>query len=81
VPRYHFNIRDGRSHADTDGTILPSLEAARIEAVRLSGELLRESPETFWSSAFWEMEVADERGLILFTLHFSSTDAPATMRV
>jgi hypothetical protein len=76
VPRYHFNVHDGVSLPDPDGTELATLDAARVEAVRLAGQLLLDSGEEFWSNGDWKVDVTNDRGLILFTLMFSAFDAP-----
>ena len=47
MPRYFFHVCDGFSTKDTDGTELPDIYAAQEEAIRLSGELLREMGEEF----------------------------------
>ena len=41
MPRYYFHSEDGRRFPDEEGTELPSDDAARLEAVRVLGELLR----------------------------------------
>lgn len=76
LPRYFFHIHDGADLPDDEGTDLPNLDAARNDAVRLSGEMLRDSGGSFWNSGEWSVEVADEAGLTLFTLTFFATDAP-----
>ena len=48
MPRYFFDVQDGKSFPDYDGCELPDLDAARIEAVRLLGGMLRDEAETFW---------------------------------
>jgi hypothetical protein len=47
VPVYHFNVRDGSDLPDPDGTDLPNLRSARVEAVKLAGRLLMDEPDTF----------------------------------
>ena len=68
--RYFFHIHDGASSLDDEGTELPSLDAAREEALRTAGELLRDRRAP-WNGTPWRMEVTDEAGEILFTLGFS----------
>lgn len=80
MPRYHFNVHDGSLLPDREGTNLPNLASARMEAVRLAGTLLRDSPESFWDAEEWHLDVSDEAGLLQFTLTFFATDAPATRR-
>jgi hypothetical protein len=75
--RFHFNVEDGLSTLDTDGVELPSIHAARIEAIRLTGEILRDNPQEFWDRPAWQMFVTDEAGLTLFSVQVLATDAPA----
>ena len=72
MPRYYFDIVDGSEFIDTEGTELADLAAARIEAVRLSAEVLKEMPERFWHSALWKMTVLDEDRVTLFVLKFQA---------
>jgi hypothetical protein len=46
----------------------------------MAGELLKWHAETFWNEAEWSLEVTDEKGLTLFTLHFLAVDAPTLRR-
>ncbi len=79
MTRYFFNVEDGVSIPDKIGTELPNLRTARMEAVRLSGKLLHEEPDTFWASGEdWKMIVTGPDGFILFSLHFAAFDAPHT---
>jgi hypothetical protein len=77
MPRYFFDIRDGKFMPDDCGTDLPSLQAARVQAVAVAGELLRDDPEKFLDGDEWHIEVRDGDGLVLFTFAFVATDAPA----
>lgn len=75
--RYFFHVHDGYSSRDEDGTELPDIYTAQAEAIRLSGEILRDMGAKFWSGTHWQLEVADERGAILFVLTFSAEERPA----
>ena len=78
MPRFYFDISSGGDIADVadeEGEELEGLNAARIAAVRLSGEILRDYPDRFWSVGHWNCTVRDENGLILFVLHFYAQDA------
>jgi hypothetical protein len=77
MPRFFFNVRDGISIPDKGGLELPDLYAARLEAVRYSGELLKAHPDAFWVQHEWRIEVTDAIGLILFAIHISAVQAPA----
>lgn len=74
--RYHFDCVDSYREHDEEGTDLPDEEAARVMAVQFAGEVLKSDPETVWRSGQWRVEVADERGVLLFTLLTVSIDAP-----
>lgn len=78
MPRFHFNIYDGVSLPDPHGTELPDWHSARIEAIRLSGEIVREDAKRLALGQDWHMEVTDNAGLVLFRLDFSIMEAPAT---
>lgn len=81
MPRYFFHVEDGRSFPDLDGVELPDLDAARIEAVRLLGGMLRDEAETFWQGDDWRMSVADAGGMALFTIDFMATMAPVLQNI
>lgn len=77
MPRFHFNVHDGSDYPDPEGTELPDVEAARKFAIRYFGDMLHAEPCTFWNGQEWKMEVTDEAGLLLFSLHFIGIDSPA----
>ena len=77
MPRYFFDVQDGKSFPDYDGCELPDLDAARIEAVRLLGGMLRDEAETFWQGEDWRMSVCDADRMMLFSIQFMATMAPA----
>lgn len=70
MPRYFFDIEDADVRLDEEGQELEGLNAARVTAVKLSGEILQSYPDRFWSVGQWKCSVRDETGLILFVLHF-----------
>jgi hypothetical protein len=80
VPRFHFHVRDGQTHPDAVGTDLPDVTAAKVHAVEVSSELLKGHAKSFWTEGEWTLEVTDDTGLTLFTLHFLAIEAPATRR-
>jgi len=77
MPRYFYHVYDGYSSLDTDGTEFPDIYTAQDQAIRTSGEILRDMGTRFWDGTAWRMEVADERGQILFVLRFSAEEQPA----
>ena len=61
MPKYFFVVRQGDRITDhSDGVDLPDLDAVQIEAIRSTGELLRDLNAPVESGWEWRMEVADE---------------------
>jgi hypothetical protein len=46
MPRFHFNVHDGKNIIDEQGTELPNWQAARIEAIHLAGNILRDEAQS-----------------------------------
>lgn len=80
MPRYHFHSADGRRWSDEEGSELASDEAARVEAVRFAGEMLRGNPTELWRHGQWRVEVTDEENVLLFTIITLAIDAPVPTR-
>ncbi len=74
MPRFFFHVHDGASVPDTEGTELTDILEAQSEAVRLTGELLREIGRDFWKARSWKLDVADHTGRALFTLSLIATE-------
>ena len=77
MPRFHFNIYDGVSLPDEDGTDLPDARNARREAIILAGAVLKDSAKSDTLGDEWRLEVTDNAGLLLFKLDFTVTESPA----
>ena len=77
MPRFYFHISHGGTSLDSDGFDFPDLDAAKDEAIRCSGEMLRglkHGPE-FWSGTPWRLWVTDQpngEGRVVFTLEFAA---------
>lgn len=78
MPRYFFHDVEGRRQRDMEGSYLPNIEAARIEAIAYAGQVLKDRPDKVWAGGQWRVEVADEEGRLLFTLVTVAVDAPAS---
>ncbi len=76
MPRYFFHVDDGVSLRDDVGTELRDIYTAQAEAIRTSGEILREMGAKFWNGTDWSLEVTDDSGKALFVLRFSAEEAP-----
>ena len=77
MPRYFFNIDDGHTTIDNEGSEHPDLQSARQEALVTSSETLRDGGGPYlWSGKQWRMWVTDQPGGVgktFFTLRFSAT--------
>ncbi len=80
MPRYFFHRTDGDFDPDREGTELPDLDAARLEAIKYAAETVKDSPDQVWSSTPFRIEVSDDTGMLLSTAvipqespHFSVT--------
>jgi hypothetical protein len=77
MARYFFNEFDGQYKVDDRGLDLPTLETARLEAVRYAGEAMRDQPELAWKGEEFRVEVTDDKQLVLFTVIVLGVEAPA----
>ena len=72
MPRYFFHIQENGSGLDDEGTELEDAEAARQEALRTSGGILRDGDGArLWSGRPWRLWVTDQPGGLgntLFTI-------------
>ena len=57
MPRYHFNVYEGRNDVDVDGHELPDIQAARAEALQLAGEIIRDDAQRAGLGREWRIEV------------------------
>jgi hypothetical protein len=77
MPRFFFHTADGHDEHDEVGTELQNLEAAKLEAARIMGDMLRLSPRMFWNDCQMSVTVADENDLTLFRItSFATESAP-----
>jgi len=62
MPRYYFNIEDGHTTIDNEGSEHPDLQAARQEALVTSSETLRDGGGPHLSSGQpWRLWVTDRQ--------------------
>lgn len=78
VPYFHFQVRTESHVLLTEGAELKGLDEARLEAARRTGDLLKEHAARIWADEDWQMDVTDEKGLILFVLMITAMKASAT---
>lgn len=77
MSRFFFHLNDGTEHPDRLGSDLPDLEAARGHAAAYLGGLLRHGGESVWNGEDWRLNVADETGLVLLTIHLFAFESAA----
>lgn len=75
--RYHFQVRTDTHVMLTESAELQTIDEARIEAAKRIGLLLHEHAGKLWVDEYWQMEVTDDRGLILFVISVQATKSPA----
>ena len=79
MPIYHISVRTESHIADTLDVERESLTALRLEMARFVGELLKDHAELIWADQDWQIDVTNDEGLILYVLHISATETPATI--
>jgi hypothetical protein len=75
VPRYFFNLNDGRIIPDLEGTELPDDDSARAHGCHVVRELARNRERTTRS---WRLTVCDAQGVPCFELPFASMEDPVS---
>jgi hypothetical protein len=69
MPKYFFVIRHGDETSDhSDGIEFPDIGAVQLEAIKSTGEILRELNYPMEAGSEWRMDVADEARKPLFSL-------------
>jgi len=68
--RYFFNVQDGAIIPDPVGSELADDNAAKSEAIDASAEMMSSLGLRFWEGGSWQMQVLDETGREVLTLHF-----------
>ena len=71
MPRYFFNVHDGQSRHDEDGTELTDLADAKVEWLRLAGAIIQENATFIETGQEWRIEVNDHADLVLLRMTFS----------
>lgn len=77
MARFYFHIIDGETFRDEEGTDLPDIETAEIEASRVIAAHLKDHPRVPWEDGGIAINVDDERGLTLFSLTVTSRHSAA----
>lgn len=70
--RYYLHVRDGVDEMlDPDGSDLPNLDAARTSALAGSRDLLAADMKTGVLDLCYRMDIENEAGEIIDTVHFA----------
>lgn len=80
MPRFHFNVYDGYTARDAEGTELTDHEAARTMAIRMAGELMVDEGRRTKLGNEWRLEVTDDTHLVLYRIDFSIAESSAVPR-
>ncbi len=73
MPRFYFHVHDGTPVPDAEGVELADTPAACAEAIRCSGEIIRDFPRSVSQRLDWRMIVTNDADLPIYTLRFSAT--------
>ena len=80
MPRFFFHRTDGTFDPDREGTELPDLKAARLEALHYAAASVRDRPDLVWSGSTFRVEVSDDTGMLLSTVIILEIESPAARR-
>jgi hypothetical protein len=72
MPRYFFVVRHGDQTDHSDGIEFPDISAVQLEAIKSTGEILRDFNYPIEAGSEWRMEVADEARKPLFSLRVTA---------
>lgn len=75
MPRYYFNVENGRHIDDEEGCDLPDLAAVRRLALRTMGELLREGCEQDEPHQGLTLHILDEKEVEVMTVRVTVDEA------
>ncbi len=71
MPRYFFNVIDGKFLVDEEGTECSGMIEVRQQAIAFAGSMLRDEAGKFPSGLEWQMHVTDEAKQTVLKLTFS----------
>ncbi|MBB3694803.1 DUF6894 family protein [Sphingomonas sp. BK580] len=78
MPRFRFTIRDDRGEIGNKVVDLPSLTAAKTQAVEEASRALAIVDGAFWADGHLQIEVTDGSGLSLVTLMVNGYESSAS---
>lgn len=72
MPRFFFDVHDGRDLIDDEGVELCDVGAAKREALKCASGMLGETSAD-WPGELLRMDVRDERGNVVASLRFTAS--------
>lgn len=72
---FYFNLAGAVHDPDDEGYDLPTVSEARIMAVKLASEMLRDRPKLAWLGDEFRVEVTDDKQQLMFTIVTLGVDA------
>jgi hypothetical protein len=76
MPRYFFNVIDGKFLVDEEGTECSGMPEVRDQAIATAGGLLKDQAGKFPSGLEWQMHVTDEAKQTVLKITFSVEEPP-----
>jgi hypothetical protein len=77
MARFYFDVHDGISSIDDEGTELPSVREARLQAAGMAGTILSDTAAYFLEQGDLRVSVRNEGGQVLLTISMLAVDTPA----
>ena len=81
MPFYNFEVRTPSHVMLTEGAVMADTVAARVEAAKRVGKLLHDHAGQIWVDQDWQMDITDEKGLILYVIHINAMRSAATAAI
>jgi hypothetical protein len=77
MPHFRFKVEGDPAERVIE---LPSIAAAKCEAVKYAGARICDEADRFWDAGGFTLTVADENGLTMAVLMMTGVEAPASSR-
>jgi hypothetical protein len=78
--RFHFQVRTDTHVMLTEAVDLRNADEARVGAAKRVGILLQEHAGKIWADENWQMDVTDERGLVLFAIFVQAVQSSSASK-
>ena len=78
MPLFRFEVRTPTHVMASHSGEFADSTAARVEAAKRIGDLLRKHAGEIWTDEDWQMDITDKDGLILYVISVNVMRSPAT---